>query len=372
MENKSQKHPLNAKKIALFVLYGIIALCLLFAVLSFNDLPAIFEAIRTVKQEYVLLSFLSILVYMAIYPLSLCILARVRGIDVSLPTTYVIASTEHFFNCITPLATGGQPFQAHSFYRVKVKVSESTGLLLTNLLIFMISTTFYSVVGLFFWRELTAHIDVLWKVVIIVGYSLNFLVTILIFTLGASVRLREWLIRAICFFTRFKPLSWLKDKAEGIRLYFEQVQEAFGDLTRKKSHFLLALFTKIMAFAFLYGSTYFAVLSMGVAADASEIPLILFGAAFAITAVGFVPTPGASGGVEGAAGQVFKSIVIILSGASVMPTAHVLANGVMLIWRLASYYFVIAVSLLFYIGLEAHLRNKEKRNGNPKDEEAEI
>ena len=372
MENKSQKHPLNAKKIALFVLYGIIALCLLFAVLSFNDLPAIFEAIRTVKQEYVLLSFLSILIYMAIYPLSLCILARVRGIDVSLPTTYVIASTEHFFNCITPLATGGQPFQAHSFYRVKVKVSESTGLLLTNLLIFMISTTFYSVVGLFFWRELTAHIDVLWKVVIIVGYSLNFLVTILIFTLGASVRLREWLIRAICFFARFKPLSWLKDKAEGVRLYFEQVQEAFGDLTRKKSHFLLALFTKIMAFAFLYGSTYFAVLSMGVAADASEIPLILFGAAFAITAVGFVPTPGASGGVEGAAGQVFKSIVIILSGASVIPTSHVLANGVMLIWRLASYYFVIAVSLIFYIGLEAHLRNKEKRNGNPKDEEAEI
>ncbi len=163
MENISQKHPLNSKRIALFVLYGIIALCLLFAVLSFNDLPAIFEALRTVKQEYVALAFLSILVYMAIYPLSLCILSKARGLDVSLTTTYVIGSTEHFFNCITPLATGGQPFQAHSLYRLKVKVSESTGLLLANLLVFMISTTLYSLVGLLFWRELTAHVDVFWK-----------------------------------------------------------------------------------------------------------------------------------------------------------------------------------------------------------------
>ena len=367
MENISQKHPLNAKKIALFVLYGIIALCLLFAVLSFNDLPAIFEALRTVKQEYVALAFLSILVYIAIYPLSLCILSKARGLDVSLTTTYVIGSTEHFFNCITPLATGGQPFQAHSLYRLKVKVSESTGLLLANLLVFMISTTLYSLAGLLFWRELTAHVDVFWKAVIVVGYSLNLLVTVLIFTLGASVRLREWLIGVICFVARFKPFSWLKDKAEGARQYFEQVQEAFGDLTRKKSHFLIALLTKVFAFAFLYGSTYFAVLSMGVAADAAEIPLILFGASFAITAVGFVPTPGASGGVEGAAGQVFKSVIIILLGTSVIPTAHVLANGVMLIWRLASYYFVIAVSLLFYIGLEVYLRKNEKRSAIRKE-----
>ena len=361
MENTPEKHPLNAKKIALFVLYGIIALCLLFAVLSFNDLPAIFDALRTVKSEYVALALLSILVYMAIYPLSLCILTRARGIDVSTPATYVIGSTEHFFNCITPLATGGQPFQAHSFYRVKVKISESTGLLLTNLLIFMLATTAYSLVGLFFWSELTAHIDALWKIIIIIGYSLNFCVTVLIFLLGGSRRLREWLMRTIYFIARFKPLRRIEEKADGIRLYFEQVQEAFADLTRKKWHFLLALVTKLLAFAFLYGSTYFALLSMGVLADASEIPLILFGASFAITAVGFVPTPGASGGVEGAAGQVFKSIIILLLGSAAIPTAHVLANGVMLIWRLASYYFVIFVSLLFYIGLEIYLRRAEKR-----------
>ncbi len=360
MENTPEKHPLNAKKIALFVLYGAVALCLLFAVLSFNDLPAIFDALLTVRHEYVALALLSILIYMAIYPVSLCILAKARGVDVSTPATYVIGSTEHFFNCITPLATGGQPFQAHSFYRMKVKISESTGLLLTNLLIFMIATTLYSLVGLFYWKELTAHIDTVWKIIIIIGYSLNLLVTVLIFLLGAWKRLREWLVCVILLLARFKPLRKIERKAESLRLYFEQVQEAFADLTRKKWHFLLALITKLVAFAFLYGSTYFAVLSMGVPADTSEIPLILFGASFAITAVGFVPTPGASGGVEGAAGQVFRSIIIALLGASVIPTAHVLANGVMLIWRLASYYFVILVSLLFYIGLEIYLRRAEK------------
>ena len=361
MENEARKHPLGAKKIALFALYGTIAICLLLTVLSFNDLPAIIDALRAVKAEYVLLAFLSILVYMAIYPLSLCILTKARGTDVSMSKTYVIGSTEHFFNCITPLATGGQPFQVHSFYRARVKVAESTGLLLTNLLIFMIATTSYSLVGLVFWSKLTSHIDTVWKIIIIIGYSLNFLVTVFIFALGTSVRLREWLMLLIDFIARIGLFSGLKDRADGIRLYFEQVQSAFFDLTRKKMHFALALTTKIIAFAFLYGSTYFAILSMGVGADASDIPLVLFGASFAITAVGFVPTPGASGGVEGAAGQVFKSIVIVLLGASVMPTAHVLANGIMLIWRLASYYFVILVSLLFYVGLEIYFGRAERR-----------
>ena len=356
----NQKHPLSAKKIALFVLYGFIALSLLITVLSFGDLPAIAEKLRTVRLEYVALALASILVYMAIYPLSLCILSRARGTGIGFTTAYVIGSTEHFFNCITPLATGGQPFQAHSLYRLKVKISESTGLLLANLLIFMLVTTGYSLVGLFFWDELTAHTALFWKIVIAVGYSLNILVLVMIFVLGASHRLRDALVRFVRFLARLRPLRSLEARADSIRLYFEQVQDAFSDLMHKRWHFLLALLTKAVAFAFLYGSTYFALLSLGVAADPVHIPLLLFGASFAVTAVGFVPTPGASGGVEGVAAQVFGSIVMLLAHGTTVSEASVVANGVMLVWRLASYYFVIFVSLLFYIALEIWLKRRER------------
>lgn len=356
----NNKHPLNAKKIVLFVVYSLVAICLLVTVLSFNDLPTIFEQLKTVDFKYIWLALLMVVAYLLTYPLSLCILTKSRGCDIKMSTTYNIAMTEHFFNGITPLATGGQPFQAHSYSRAKVKISESTSLLLINLLIYMAVTTAFSFTGLFFFKTLTIGVDKWWLPIIIVGYSLNFLVLVVVALLGNSKRVRALLTRFISFLCKFRIFKWLRPKKESIENYFEQVQMAFHDLTKKKGHLALAIITKVISFAFLYSSTFFILLAMHIPVHASEMFLTIAGTSFAITAVGFIPTPGASGGVEGSAGQVFKAIIIFVSG-STFATASAVANGVMLIWRLLSYYFVMLISLLFYIALEIYFSKKEKK-----------
>ncbi len=358
-----EKHPISAKKIVIFIIYAVIAICLLLTVLSFNDLPSILEQLKEVKPGYVMLGVAMVVLYMALYPVSLCLLTKARKCDIKASTTYSIAMTEHFFNGITPLATGGQPFQAHSFTRAKVKISESTGLLLTNLLIYMIVTTGFSLTGLFFFGTLTAYIDPWWIPIIIVGYSLNFFVLIAVFSLGTSTKVRAWLMRCIKFFCRFPFLKRFESKAEGLQGYFENVQKSFKDLMRHKITFVLALLSKILSFAFLYSSSFFILLALDVPVSIGEWFLVLSGTSFAITAVGFIPTPGASGGVEGSAGQVFKSIIITAMGASAISatTAMTMANGVMLIWRLLSYYLVMLISLLFYIGLEIYFKNKARK-----------
>ena len=113
MDNGVQKNPLSGKKIALFVVYGLIAVLLLIFVLKINDMPSILEQIKNADIGNLLLALVLILVYMALYPLSLCILTKARKTKVSMPITYTVAMTEHFFNGITPWATGGQPFQAY-------------------------------------------------------------------------------------------------------------------------------------------------------------------------------------------------------------------------------------------------------------------
>ncbi len=361
MEHHTEKHPLNGKKIALFILYAVVAVLLFLTILSFNDLPSILKQLENVSPGYILLGALMILLYMATYPISLCILTKARGCDIKASTTYSIAMTEHFFNGITPLATGGQPFQAHSFTRAKVKISESTGLLLTNLLIYMAVTTGFSFTGLFFFDVLTAHIDPWWIPIIIVGYSLNFMVLVVIVFLGTSVKIRNGLMRIIRFICRFRFLRRFEKKADELEGYFVNVQQAFKDLTKKKRVFILAFLSKVISFAFLYSSSFFILLAMNIPATASDWFMVLAGTSFAITAVGFIPTPGASGGVEGSAGQVFKSIIIFLAGASFVPTAMAMANGVMLIWRLLSYYFVMLISLFFYIGLEVYFKRRARK-----------
>ena len=355
-----QKHPISGKKIALFILYAAIAVCLLITVLSFNDLPSIMKQMESVKFEYIILGAIMVLLYMALYPVSLCLLTKARRCDIKMSTTYSIAMTEHFFNGITPLATGGQPFQAHSFSRAKVKISESTGLLLTNLLIYMVVTTGFSLTGLFFFDTLTEHIDSWWIPIIIVGYSLNFFVMCMVFALGTSVKIRSGLMRCIRFFCKLRLFKRFEKKADALQGYFENVQASFKDLMHHKRIFLLALISKILSFAFLYSSSFFILLAMGIPVEIKEWFMIIAGTSFAITAVGFIPTPGASGGVEGSAGQVFKSIIINVVGMSIAPVAAATANGVMLIWRLLSYYFVMLVSLLFVIILEIYFNKKAR------------
>ena len=359
----NEKNPLSAKKIIIFAIYAIVAVLLLLTVLSFNDFPSILEQLEKVKPGFVLLGVVMLLLYMALYPISLCLLTRARKCDIKMSTTYSIAMTEHFFNGITPLATGGQPFQAHSYTRAKVKISESTGLLLTNLLIYMIVTTGFSLTGLFFFNTLTAEIEAAWIPIIIIGYSLNFMVLVTIIFLGTSAKLRSLLMRSIRFFCRIPFLKRFRGKADELQGYFENVQASFKDLMHHKGTFALALLSKILSFAFLYSSSFFILLSLDVPVGIGEFFMVLAGTSFAITAVGFIPTPGASGAVEGSAGRVFKSIIITVMGASVIPsaTALAMANGVMLIWRLLSYYFVMLVSLCFTVGMEIYFGKKARQ-----------
>lgn len=361
MDNGVQKNPLSGKKIALFVVYGLVAVLLLIFVLKINDMPSILEQIKDADIGNLFLALLLILVYMALYPLSLCILTKARKTEVSMPITYTVAMTEHFFNGITPWATGGQPFQAYSFSKAKVRLSESTGLLLTNLVIYMVASTSLSLLGLFYFETLVSQIDPLWHPVIFIGYAMNFIMLSVMLLLGLSTKVRNGLLKCARFLCKFKLFKRFEPRIQGLQTYFEQVQDAFHDLTKKKGHFILALISKITSLVFFYLANFFILRAMHIEVGYSDMLLILAAASFVNTAVGFIPTPGASGGAEGATGQVFKSVIIFLVGGSVA-AASVTANGLMLIWRLLSYYFVMLVSLISYIGLEIYFSKKSKIN----------
>lgn len=358
---QNNKHPLNPRKIALFVLYALIAVCLFVTVLSFNDLPSILEQVKNMNTTYLSLAILMVILHLALFPVSLCVLTKARKVNIKLSTTYTIAMTEPFFNGITPLATGGQPFQAHCFSKAKVKLSESTGLVMTNLLMFMIATNGLALISLFYFDTLVEFIDKDWLPIIFIGYLLNFLLVAVTLVLALSNTARCWLIKFIHFLTKFKIFSALSSKEEQLTTYFEQVQESIHYIVHKKWHCIIALISKFASYICLYGSPYFILLAMDIPVAPQHFLLIMFGTSFAITAVGFIPTPGASGGVEGLAAQVYKSIIIFAAGEMFLQNIAVTANGVMLVFRLLSYYVVMLVSLIFYIALEIYFKLKKKQ-----------
>ncbi len=342
-----KKHRL---KIGAYILWGALTLFILALILSFNDIGEIFKVISTVRGDYIIYAILCIIAYMALYPLSLCVLTKARGCDIKMTTTYNIAMTEHFFNGVTPFATGGQPFQAYAYSKAKVSPSESTSLLLMNFLVFMIVTNSFAALALIYFKRFVT--DTAMTIIAIVGFTMNFTVLAVTFALGTCKTVRNLLTRFIDFLCKFKWISkFLSPKAPNLKQYFVNVQEAFSALRKKWVAFILALISKILSMAFYYATTYFILHAFGVGVPVNELFFVICGTSFAITMVVFLPTPGSSGGIEFA----FQSIF-----ASIASSAAAISYGGMLIWRLLSYYMVMLISLVFYICLEIGFSKKRK------------
>ena len=361
-KNNEHKNPLSAKKILLFVLYAIIAILSFMAVLSFSDLPSILAELRDMKTPYLLLAILMIIIHLVTFPLSLCLLAKAKEIDVKGSTLFSIAMTEHFFNGITPLASGGQPFQAYCLSKAKVSISNATSLVFANLLMFMFATNGLSLISLIFIGPIMSNIDASWIPVIIIGYTLNFLLVGVTLAIGISSKIRALIMKFVHFLAKFKLFAKLGSQEERINGYAQRFQSSIRNMISKKAYFIFALLSKFFSYMCLYGSSFFLLLALDVPVNITHFPLVMLGTSFAITAVGFFPTPGASGGVEGLARQVYRSIIIAISGgAATFGIVSAQAGSVMLVFRLLSYYMIMSISLIFYIGLEIYFKKQKKK-----------
>ena len=337
----------------LFIFYGAITVAVLVAFLGANDFGAIFGVLAQANYKYVLFALVLTLAYFVLTPLSTCVLARARKLDVGLGTVYAIGCTEHFFNGITPFATGGQPFQMYEFSRAKIKVAESTGVLLMNFIIMMVASNSFALVSLVYFNDFIAG-NVPLLIIAVIGFCMNFFVLIFMVLIATSKRVGGALISLAVWACK---LPFLKGKIEGnlpkLEEYIANMQSAFKGLLKNVGATMLALALKVITLAVYYSITFYLLLALGVDVGYGDIFFIICGTSFAITAVVFLPTPGSAGGIEFAFGSIFSSLAGGLSQS--------VATGGMLIWRLLTYYVLMLLSLAFYVGLEIYFNVKSKR-----------
>ncbi len=358
MAEKNSK--VNIKKVALFILYGLITVLFLFFILSMGDIDEIFITLGKADFRYVLCALAMVLLYVLTYPISLVILTRASGCDIRRRDTYRVAMLEHFFNGITPFATGGQPFQVYAFKRHGVGLSSSTSLLLMNFMVHMMVTNCFALLSLIFVNRFVTTTSM--AVLAIIGFTLNFLVFVMTFLLATSKRLRALLCKLLDGLCRIKWISkFLSPKVDNIKGYFVQVQDAFSALIRKKKSFFMAIAARVVSMVAYYITTFFVLRALYVDVPWSELFFVISGSSFAITMVVFLPTPGSSGGIEFA----FKSVLV---GIAVGAAASVAYSG-MLMWRLLTYYLVMLISLGFYIAFEFRVRHKPHKFAPDNDSE---
>ena len=258
--------------------------------------------------------------------------------------TFLIGNTEHFFNGITPFATGGQPFQVYSYSRLGVKASASTGILMMNFIIHMAVTNLFAILSIAIYPELIKAVGNLLPMIII-GFTMNFLTFGFIILLACSKRVANFLVYLLKLLGKIKFLSkFITPAIPAFQKYCEDTQSAFKELWKHKGATLLCFFVRAITMFVYYAITFYILRSFNIGISYKDLFFVICGTSFAITTCVFIPTPGGSGGIEFAFTSIF---VFIASGI----TKDLGASG-MLLWRILTYYGLMLVSFIDYLVLE--------------------
>ena len=186
---------------------------------SLGEISDIFSTIGKVGESnnwaYLIVALVLTFAYFALWPLSLCIFAKGTDKSIKFSDSYLIGCSEHFYNGVTPFATGGQPFQVYSYSKKGVDTSKATGIVLANFTTFMFVTNLIAIISLCFWNRITGNFgalnngeDISWfKWVAIAGFVINFLVFLFMIALGTSKKIRNGIIAIVKFFGKIKFLK---------------------------------------------------------------------------------------------------------------------------------------------------------------------
>lgn len=302
-----------------------------------------------------------ILLYCFVYKLPLIILVKRHYKNLSFKDLYFISGSEFFFNAVTPFASGGQPFQAYALKQKDVNLSDSTSDLLLNFLAYQVALNIVSgVCAILFFNRLHSEIDN-FIILFIVGFSINFLIMILLLLLGTSKTFGKALIKLISVICKIKPIKkFVGDKTDSITQYVNDMQTAFKNMKKDMLTWFLCLFIKVLANVIYYCIPFlgFYVINNGI--DSKEFFYCFALTSFSLTTTIWVPLPGASGGVELAFLVLFKKLITD-TGAT---DPDSVAQSGMLLWRFLTYYFVLLYGLVDYIifdrGMTKELKLKEK------------
>lgn len=355
------------KNISNFIFLAAMTALVLTLFLSFGELETIGDTIKQIGNSnnwvYLLIAFILTAAYFVLWPLTLHLFARASSFKSTFADDFMIGSSEHFYNGITPFATGGQPFQIYSYTKCNATTAQGTGVILANFTTYMLVTNVFALISLFFWNDFTANLsaageyfnsDLSWfKWVAVAGFIINFLVLLLMIALGTSKTIRKGIYGIFHLLCKIKIIGkHLQKRLPMLDEYCNNAQTSFKEIFTHWKTFIACFFIKAITMAIYYIIPFFLMKSMGLEVGYDQLYLVLFGTAFAITAVVFVPTPGGTGGID------YAFAIVI---ASTVSSGLAQTQAVSLLWRLLTYYFLMLVSFIFSALLEAKITKRLKK-----------
>jgi len=289
---------------------------------------AIFAALRDARPRWIALACLSTLLGLVAWGKAWQVVLAVIGIDVSFRRLVVTYFAATFANYVTPFGqAGGEPFIAYV-------LSQDTGASYEDSLASVVTADLLNLLPFFNFAAIGLAVLVLRAQLPDAIRPLAFGLTALAVAIPAIAYVgwnrREGVEAGVLRLLAPIAKRTGRISVEGVRGRIERFYASLEVLAAEPRELLYALVFSYAGWVLFALPLYFAALSLRVGVD----PLLVLFIVPASTIAGLMPTPGGTGGVE--------AVLVLLLGPLV-GLSPATAAAVALLYRVASYWFGIAV-----------------------------
>ena len=239
-----------------------------------------------------------------------------------------------FFNGVTPFSTGGQPMEVYMLMEHDIPIAKATNQTIQSFIFYQIALVICGSLAVInnFLFPVFPKVRIL-QLLVLLGFAINVFVVVVLILISRSKRVTNKLSEL-----SIKVLKKLRRKVdeEDIKQKFSDYHEGFKELRKRKRLFVGGVVLNIISLLCLYIVPLFILYSMK-DFTSLDINSTITASAYVYIIGGFVPIPGASGGIEYGFTRFFGNFI----------TGHKL-SAVLLLWRFITYYVGVIIGALVF------------------------
>ncbi|MBE6138137.1 MAG: flippase-like domain-containing protein [Firmicutes bacterium] len=331
MKNKLQLKSKNLNIILIFLLT--------MAVLYFSLKDNFEEVIRhlfDLNIWWIIIGFVLIFGYWFFISMSMFNLAKKFETNIKFIEILKINVITHFFNGITPFASGGQPYQIYALKKQNIDIVDCTSICIQNFVAYQLALVLLGTIAILANNIFDIFADVkILKLFVVIGYLVNLSVAAGLFAISFTQKFNKFVLKIII--TLGSKLKIVKDKDESIARFNAHVakfNKCTKMLLKDKSNLAKVVLYNLVGLVCNYAVPMAVLYSMGDYTSMS-IYLVILASAYVMLIGSFIPLPGGTGGLEYSFMAFFGKFV---SGAKL--------SLLMLLWRFMTYYFGMIVGAI--------------------------
>ena len=346
---KSEKRKSRWITISLLLCTGLLAIYVLMEL----DEEQVTNALASMKPFWIFMLVGCMFLYYLFDGIKYMIVTRSFGCSQSFSESLTTTMLGFFYSAITPLASGGQPFQVYHMHKKGMSLGTSTSVICMVYVYWKIALVTMGLLGFFIYRNILLNNGPAWVPFLMLGWVLQAM------ALGAvilSAVMPHWvkmigstILKVFFSIDVFSSRGITAERSiEKWTNFVDEYHTAFIDGTKDKKLVFYSLgcaFLELVAYMSVAYCSY-----RGFGMRGQPYYRVMFLQVLLYLGASLVPTPGAAGASEGGYMVVYKDLF----------GPHITMS--MLIWRLATYYLTLLVGYLFIVYERVAPRREARKN----------